>query len=362
MKNKKIALMIIVFFIIVAIFYLQGRKNTPVGEIENKDIVKDVVSKIDQEKFTMKESTYPKAKELESPQGYFNVENITLAEHIGKDVILVDFWTYTCINCQRTLPYLNAWHEKYKDQGLAIIGVHTPEFDFEKDYNNVKKAIEKYGIKYPVVQDNEYKTWRAYGNRYWSRKYLIDIDGFIVYDHIGEGGYEETEREIQKLLEERNKRLNENEKISDDLAKPNITSPEFQAIQTPEIYFGYDFSRNQMGNEEGYNPESAVSYILPKKLTNNKFYLNGTWLNNKDNLESINDGSITINYHSKNINLVAGANDPVNISVYIDNNFVENIAISNYDLYNLYSGLNYEDHQLEIKTTKGLRAYTFTFG
>jgi thiol-disulfide isomerase/thioredoxin len=133
--------------------------------------------------------------------GYINThDGFRLSEIVGKKVVLVDFWTYSCINCQRTQPYLNAWYKKYKDAGLEIVGVHTPEFAFEKDRANVVAAVEKFGITYPVVQDNDYQTWGTYGNRYWPRKYLIDIDGYIVYDHIGEGGYEETEEKIQELL------------------------------------------------------------------------------------------------------------------------------------------------------------------
>jgi len=121
--------------------------------------------------------------------GYINTENyggdnFQLQDYIGKKVILVDFWTYTCINCQRTLPYITSWHEKYSDKCLLIVGVHTPEFEFEKKIENVKNAVQEFGIQYPVVQDNDYATWRAYKNNYWPHKYLIDINGDIVYDHV----------------------------------------------------------------------------------------------------------------------------------------------------------------------------------
>ena len=118
------------------------------------------------------------APELAGITGWINTEPFTLAQLRGK-VVLVDFWTYSCINCIRTLPYLKAWDEKYRDKGLVIVGVHTPEFGFEKDYNNVVNAVNRYGIKYKVVQDNDYATWRAYKNQYWPRKYLIDINGYI---------------------------------------------------------------------------------------------------------------------------------------------------------------------------------------
>ena len=357
MKNEKIILIIVIILIVALIWYFGRGKIMPVGEIEKKELFTDNSSAN-----MAKEKIYPRAKELVSPQGYFNIDNITIAQHLGKDVILVDFWTYTCINCQRTLPYLNAWYEKYKDKGLVIIGVHTPEFEFEKNYDNVKKAIEKYGIKYPVVQDNDYATWRAYKNQYWPRKYLIDIDGFIVYDHIGEGSYEETEKEIQKALQEREDRLKTKGSISNDLANPNITAPDFQYIRTPEIYFGYQFSRDQNGNSEGWKEDKVVSYKIPSSIDKNKFYLSGDWMNNKDNMESKSDGEIKLLYSAKKVNLVAGADSLINISVYLDNRFVNNVSISNYDLYTIYSSESYDEHTLEIKTPKGLKAFTFTFG
>ncbi len=131
-----------------------------------------------------------------------NSEQLRLEDLRGK-VVLVNIWTYSCINCIRTLPYLNDWHEKYEDKGLVIVGIHTPEFEFEKDINNVRSAVAGFGIKYPVLQDNDKGTWNAYENRYWPRKYVIDTEGYIRYDHVGEGAYEETEKVIQYLLAER---------------------------------------------------------------------------------------------------------------------------------------------------------------
>jgi len=185
--------LIAIVLIAVVIFFIEFSK-APV--IEEELGVMD-----ESDRVLMKEAEYPRALEIVDPEGYINVDNITLSEHIGKKVILIDFWTYSCINCQRTFPYLRAWHEKY--DGLLIVGVHTPEFNFEKEYENVVDATERFGITWPVVQDNDKQTWRAYQNRFWPRKYLIDIDGFIRYDHIGEGAHEETERKIQELLKER---------------------------------------------------------------------------------------------------------------------------------------------------------------
>ncbi len=157
-----------------------------------------------------KKSLYELAPEIVKPNGFINTGGtpITLGEFKGKKVVLVSFWTYSCINCQRTLPYLNTWYDRYKDQGLEIVSIHTPEFAFEKVLENVEEEVKNtYDIRYPVVLDNNYLTWKAFRNHYWPRKYLIDVDGYIVYDHIGEGAYVETEQAILNALIERAERL-----------------------------------------------------------------------------------------------------------------------------------------------------------
>ncbi len=133
-------------------------------------------------------------------------------------MVLVDFWTYSCINCIRTIPYLNDWYEKYSDKGLTIVGIHTPEFEFEKNFNNVKSAVDKFQIKYPVLQDNDKGTWNAYENRYWPRKYIIDTEGNIRYDHIDEGVYSETEKVLQYLLAERAAKMGRTEITFSDIS------------------------------------------------------------------------------------------------------------------------------------------------
>ena len=156
---------------------------------------------------TVEQPTQERYVEMKNPSGFLNAEPFAFADLVGEKVILVNFLTYSCINCQRTFPYLNEWYTKYGEEGLAVIGIHTPEFAFEKDIENVRMALATYGIEFPVVLDNDYATWRAYGNNYWPRKYLIDIEGNIVYDHIGEGAYEETEEKIREALREREKKI-----------------------------------------------------------------------------------------------------------------------------------------------------------
>ena len=156
-----------------------------------------------------KNAKFTLAPDISTPDGFVNTDGkpITIAEFKGKKVVLLDIWTYSCINCQRTIPYLNEWYKKYQDEGLEIIGLHTPEFSFERVQKNVEEAVKNLGIKYPVVLDNDFSTWNALSNQYWPRKYLIDIDGYIVYDHAGEGEYDRTELAIQNALKERNNRL-----------------------------------------------------------------------------------------------------------------------------------------------------------
>ena len=143
----------------------------------------------------------PAAPQLVGISGWINTEPFNLDELRGK-VVLIDFWTYTCVNCIRTLPFLKEWHDKYAERGLVIVGVHSPEFEFEKVTENVEAAVVDYDLKYPVVQDNDFQTWRAYSNRAWPAKYLVDKDGVIRYSHIGEGAYQATEEKIRELLVE----------------------------------------------------------------------------------------------------------------------------------------------------------------
>ena len=194
---------------------------------------------------------------------WINSEELILADLQAENkVVLIDFWTYTCINCIRTLPYLKQWHDKYADRGLVIIGIHTPEFDFEKSLENVKEAVEGFEIEYPVVQDNNYWTWNAFTNRYWPAKYLIDKDGYIRYSHFGEGRYDETEQAIRLLLEEADQAVSD---ISDAenpirLVAPNAVSSRSPDGLTRELYAGTDsqLQRAAVGNTSALRPQRGV--------------------------------------------------------------------------------------------------------
>ncbi len=299
------------------------------------------------------------APELTGIAGWINSEPLRIEDLKGK-VVLIDFWTYSCINCIRTLPYLKDWHEKYSGKGLVIIGVHTPEFEFEKDYNNVRAAVQKYGIRYAVAQDNNYATWRAYNNKYWPRKYIVDKEGNIRYDHIGEGAYEETEKVIQKLLRESNPDVS----VSN---MTNITSDvDFSQIETPELYLGYQFARAPLGNSEGFSPGNIVEYRPESIGAANTVYLSGKWMNEADRIIAVSDSGLFLVYKAKDVNIVAGGNA---ISVFVDDVPATGRDATNgraiireQRLYNIVSGKNYGPRLLEIQAEPGFELYAFTFG
>ena len=174
----------------------------PVGkQTTESSMVEDQTA---EERIAGKDAEYARAKEINGSTDFINTDGVSIGENLGEKVVLLEFWTYSCFNCQNVQPYLNEWHEKYEGDGLLVIGVHRPEFEFEKDLASVERAVEEAGIRYPVVLDNNSATWDAYDNRYWPARYLIDADGFMRYQHFGEGAYEEDEEEIQELLSERN--------------------------------------------------------------------------------------------------------------------------------------------------------------
>ena len=185
----------------------EAPKSTPDKPVKQEKPEKDRAGQVESEadRIAAKEEEFKRAAEITGPTGYINTDGITLEGLRGDNVVLLEFWTYTCYNCQNAQPFINGYHEKYADDGLQVIGVHSPEFEFEKDYYNVAAAVQEAGIQYPVVLDSNYATWNAYNNLYWPAWYLIDADGFVRYKHFGEGAYEETEEKIQELLEERNR-------------------------------------------------------------------------------------------------------------------------------------------------------------
>ena len=318
-------------------------------------------------------SGFKMAPALVGISNYINTTPEDLAKEMEGKVVLYDIWTYSCINCIRTLPYITAWNDKYSDDGLLIIGIHSPEFEFEKDEYNVEMAVDKNGITYPVVMDNDKETWKAFENRYWPRKYIADHEGFIRYDHIGEGAYEETEKVIQQLLEERASQLGINVAAAESL----VEFEEFQhtSFRTPELYFGYHFAagRNQLGSPEGFSPGGSVTYSTPEDLRLHYFYLEGTWENLPGSMKLVSgEGRIKLPYFAKEVNIVAANGDELEIlidgkpisSEYAGTDLnMGKLQAEGADLYNIISSEEAASHTLEIiASNQGFEIYTFTFG
>ena len=304
---------------------------------------------------------FPKYKEIVDPGGFVNTGGlpITISQYIGKKVILLDFLTYSCINCQRTFPYLNQWYTEYQDKGLIIIGIHTPEFAFEHDQANVEAAAKQFNLKFPIVLDNNYGTWNAYGNEYWPRKYLIDIDGYVVYDHIGEGEYDVTEKKIVELLNERAQRLGEPPVALGGVTIPNTFNP--TPDQSPETYLG--------------SARSQYEYTGTGALPIDQYALTGDWNESPEYAELASDtGTITYHFNATKVHFVAAAPTPVTAQIFLDGKPIDpSVAggdvqngMVTFDQARLYTLVDLKndpgDHVIEIKVlNKGLQAYTFTF-
>lgn len=276
-------------------------------------------------------------------------------------VVLVDFWTYSCINCLRTLPYLKLWYNRYHAQGLEIIGVHTPEFGFEKKLDNVKAAVERYGIHYPVGLDNQFKTWNSFDNHYWPAHYLINKQGQVVYKQLGEGDYGVIENNIRFLLGI-DQQMPRNEANQAFLARP----------LTPETYLGYARADTQLSPVLIKNKINF--YQFKNTLSANAWDLNGEWLIESDHITSKSaNASLRIQFHAKQVFMVMGSPQPIEIHITLDGKplirnkgvNVENshITVNQFKLYHVVSAKQLTRGVLEISTpAAGVEIYTFTFG
>jgi cytochrome c biogenesis protein CcdA/thiol-disulfide isomerase/thioredoxin len=250
---------------------------------------------------------------------WLNSPSLTVEMLRGK-VVLVDFWTYSCINCLRTLPYLKAWDEKYRSQGLVIVGVHAPEFAFEKDQRNVENAIRDLGVKYPVAMDNQYAIWNAYKNEYWPAHYLIDAQGRIRDRHFGEGKYQETERMIQALLKEAHQgQLAKGDDLV-QVAGTGATAAASDTQRSPETYLGYARQKNLV-SPEAIRKDIAGQYSVPRALEVNQWALSGKWLVSAESstLQDI-GGAISYRFSGRDLHLVLGSpiGKPVRFKVTLD--------------------------------------------
>ena len=314
----------------------------------------------------------PAAPDFTGGTGWLNSTPLTIASLQGK-AVLVDFWTYSCINCQRTLPYLKQWWEKYKDQGLVIVGVHSPEFSFEKERANVQQALATYGVTWPVVMDNDMAIWDAYHNLYWPHKYLIDRAGHIVYDHIGEGGYVETERRIVAALG-----LDETKVTGDE------PSPAASPNQTPELYAGY--KRGELANREPVRNDAVTRFADPHSYLPDQIVLAGGWVVRDEYIQRAPDNNpgeakVFLHYRANRLFTVMGNAGAAPLRVYVtldgkplsagnqgediklDEQGQSYVDVTRQDLYRLVATPVFGDHLIALwSDSPDFRFYTFTFG
>jgi thiol-disulfide isomerase/thioredoxin len=311
---------------------------------------------------------------------WLNSPPLSLRQLRGR-VVLIDFWDYTCVNCLRTLPYVQAWHEQYHQKGLTVIGVHTPEFTFAQYENNVERAVRDLGITYPVVIDSNYELWKAFANRYWPTKYLLDGDGYLRYAHFGEGAYGDTEQAIQELLRE----------VNPGLELPPLMEPVRETDRpgavcfqpSPELYLGH--RRGRIGNN-GFREDEIADYSFNGNLDEGQFYAHGRWASTAEYFESAaaGDNRIVVKYSAAAVNLVlASPRSPAyEVVIHQDGTPLTRaqatpdvsfrpaptvgeesyILVEQPRMYRLVDNRSFGTHTLELLCPQpGLAAFAFTF-
>ena len=307
------------------------------------------------------------APDFVSPGEWFNTpdgDGLSIGELTRAEnrVVLIDFWTYTCINCIRTLPYLRAWDEEYRDDGLTIVGVHSPEFPFERDAGNVAEAIDDNDLDYPVVQDNDFGTWSAFGNQYWPAKYLIGADGEVRYVHFGEGAYEETEAAIRSLLAEAGAEADLGGGVGPQRAE--VADP---GLRTPETYLGWE--RAAGFREQPVDGER--DYAAPDDLDLNDFAYDGRWRVAPQFATAVENASISLRFRARRVFLVLGG--PGSVAIGLDGEPIEPseagadvengaVAVDEQRLYRLVDLEAAGEHTLTLRFDPGVSGYAFTFG
>jgi thiol-disulfide isomerase/thioredoxin len=313
---------------------------------------------------------------LERADEWLNSPPLTPSALRGK-VVLIDFWTYTCINWRRTLPYVRAWAEKYRDQGLVVIGVHAPEFSFEKNLNNVRWAVKDMRIDYPIAVDNDHVVWRAFRNQYWPALYFIDSQGRVRHHHFGEGSYEQSEMIIQELLREAGAGGVSREPVKVD-ARGLDAAADWGSLKSPENYVGFERTEN-FASPGGAVLDKPRTYELPARLRLNEWALSGDWTVKKDTaVVNKASGSITYRFHARDLHLVMGPAAPgtsVRFRVLIDGqppsaahgvdvDELGNGTVTEQRLYQLIRQPKpIADRRFEIEFFgSGVEAFAFTFG
>ena len=336
------------------------------------------------------------APEFSGITNWINSSPLTLQELRG-NVVLIDIWTYTCVNCIRTIPYIKEWYSRYQDQGLVIIGIHSPEFEFEKLTANVERSMIDLDISWPVAQDNDMKTWDSYGNMYWPAKYVLDKNGVVKYRHFGEGSYAETENAIRILLEDYGpNKIDYDNPLSVDQKVDLSFGQSVLPKVTPELYFG---RRRNAGillsggtpyivQEEYYlDGEQPVVLIVPDVLSSDKIYLNGEWQIEEENVTHSRDSTdssdfVAIKYSSKTVNVVMSSSTPTIQKIWVtvngdwltDQNKGDDVLLEStgesyiwIDKPQMYKVINHgkyeKDMTLNLATdSMGSQFYAFTFG
>ncbi|MHB8585444.1 MAG: redoxin domain-containing protein [Thermoplasmatota archaeon] len=322
------------------------------------------------------ELQYPAAADFGGATGWVNTNGqpINLVALRG-GVVLVDFWTYSCINCIHTFPHVESDYQKYKAYGLTVVGVHTPEFNFERDITNIQNAAKRYNLTYPIAVDSDYSIWNAYSNEYWPAEYLIDQYGRIRHTNFGEGGYVETETAIRELLNESGHPVPSSVPFGIDDTATTI------AGQTPELYAaeaeGAD--RVAIGNTEGYHVGSAVTYSRPADLTPAKIYLVGKWFDGEQNDTALDNESTLVNFTAAAGNVVADGPNGTCVSVFLDgrpipsnmagrdvlfgaglNGGIPCMMLDGPRSYDFYAGPA-GTHTVELGVPRGFGLFTFDF-
>ena len=308
--------------------------------------------------------TGPVAPDFDGSNAWVNTPPLSLKKELKGKVVLVDFWTYSCINCIRTFPYLKKWYAAYKDQGFVIVGVHAPEFEFEKKKENVQKAMNDFGLTYPVVQDNDLKIWTAYNNQFWPAHYLINKDGQIVYQHFGEGNYVETENAIRQLLKQK------------PLDQKEVQTPDMRL--TPETYLGWSRAQAYV-NDNHLQTDQTAQYSFTGDVSQDAVGLKGSWEVDKDHIVAKQDqASLSLNFIAHQVYIVldkpaSGGNGTVSVTMdgkalpttYRVKGMSADGVITvdhagKYDVLDLHN--DYGRHTIELKTSNGVQVYSFTFG
>jgi thiol-disulfide isomerase/thioredoxin len=314
---------------------------------------------------------------------WLNSSPLSFRQSRGR-VVLVDFWDYTCLNCIRTLPYVQAWHERYRDYGLTVIGVHTPEFTFAQYESNVERGIREFGLTYPIVIDSNREIWKAFANRYWPTKYLLDKDGYLRYGHFGEGGYTECEQVIQELLRELDSTV-ANAVEFPEIMKPLREEDQAGAVcfrPSGELYLGH--ARGRIGNEGGFKEDQIADYQFAGKMIENFFYANGLWASTAEYFEAAENGShsLKLRYEASAVNLVMASprGGYAEVQLLLDGKPLSRshatkdtrfrageereesfVVVDTARMYFIVDTHEFGEHELELLCSPGIAAFAFTF-